>query len=326
MEPSPFPNPQREKARQVVLALQAELEKVVFGQQETIQSLLVALISGGHVLLEGVPGLAKTLLVRGLGKALDCQFARIQFTPDLMPADITGLSIYEAGKGEFVFRKGPLFADLVLADEINRTPAKTQSALLEAMQEGQVSVDGETHPLSSVFTVIATQNPIESEGTYPLPEAQLDRFLLKVNLGYPAQDHERAMLTAMNGLGAGARRPEEQIQSVATPQDIVDFRDLCHTIAVDATIIDYILSLVRSSRELPQLELGCSPRSAIMLLQASKALAVLRGKEFVSPDEVQAMLVPVMRHRVVLTPESEIEGLSSDDCLQALIGKTAVPR
>lgn len=326
MEMSSAISEQRDHARQVAQAMQRQLEGVVFGQQGTIQSLLVALISGGHVLLEGVPGLAKTLLVRTLGRALNCQFARIQFTPDLMPADITGISVFEQTRGEFVFRRGPLFADLVLADEINRTPAKTQAALLEAMQEGQVSVDGVSHPLSPVFTVVATQNPIESEGTYPLPEAQLDRFLLKVTLDYPSQSEERAMLTAMNRLGAAAQRPEEQVQPVATPEDLLSFRRLSHSISVDETVLDYVLALARNSRELPQVELGCSPRSTVMLLQASKALAVLRGREFVSPDEVQAMLLPVMRHRIMLTPEAEIEGLSCDDCLQTLLSKTTVPR
>ena len=316
----------REQAAQVAKDLQAQLEKVVFGQQEVIQSLLVALIAGGHVLLEGVPGLAKTLLVKSLGKVLDCQFSRIQFTPDLMPSDITGISLFDSNKNEFVFRKGPLFADLVLADEINRTPAKTQAALLEAMQEHQVSVDGTSYPLSSTFTVVATQNPVESEGTYPLPEAQLDRFLLKLNLSYPNEDDERSMLTAMNGLGQSSWHPEQQVQKVAGPADLANFRELAQATKVDQAVLDYILALVRNSRELPQVELGASPRSAIMLLNATKALSLLRGRDYVSPDEVQSLVFPTLRHRLMLSPEAEIEGVSEDDCLEILVKQTAIPR
>jgi MoxR-like ATPase len=278
------------------------------------------------VLLEGVPGLAKTLLVRSLGATLRCSFSRIQFTPDLMPADVTGVSIYDSRKGEFELRRGPLFADLVLADEINRTPAKTQSALLEAMQEGQISIDGQTHALPEVFMVVATQNPIESEGTYPLPEAQLDRFLLKVLLDYPTEADERAMLSAMNALGLRSRHPESAVQALAGPQELLAWRRLGQDVRVDSSVQDYILALIRGSRTLSSLSLGCSPRAAIMLLNASKALAVLRGRDFVSPDEVQAMALPVMRHRVQLTPEAEIEGLRPDDCLHKLLAQVPVPR
>lgn len=317
---------QRKLASETAKQLQSQLEKVVFGQTDVIQAFLVALIAGGHVLLEGVPGLAKTLLVKSMGKALDCDFSRIQFTPDLMPSDITGISLFDSNKNEFVFRKGPLFADLVLADEINRTPAKTQAALLEAMQENQVSVDGTTYPLSRVFTVVATQNPVESEGTYPLPEAQLDRFLLKVVLDYPTEHDERSMLRAMNGLGQASWHPEEQIQAVAKPADIMRFRELAQTTKVDQTVLDYILALVRNSRGMPQLELGCSPRSAIMLLQAAKGLALLRDRDYVSPDEVQTIVFPTLRHRLLLSPEAEIEGITEDDCLELLVQQTAIPR
>jgi MoxR-like ATPase len=317
---------ERIEATIVAKRLQDQLERVVFGQSHVIQSLLVSIISGGHVLLEGVPGLAKTLLVRSLGKALNCSFSRIQFTPDLMPADVTGLSIYDTSKNEFTFRAGPLFADLVLADEINRTPAKTQAALLEAMQESQVSVDGKTHILSPTFMVVATQNPVESEGTYPLPEAQLDRFLLKVTLDYPDQGDEKRMLVAMHNMTESSLHPENQIEAVAGPADILQFRKLAQQTSVDDSVLDYILELVRNSRELPLVELGCSPRAAIMLMQASKALAVLRGRDFVSPDEVQAMALPVLRHRLVLTPEAEIEGVTADDCLDRLVANSTVPR
>jgi len=313
-------------AREVAQTLQGELEKVVFGQQEIIQGLLVALMSGGHVLLEGVPGLAKTLLVKSLGLALSCNFSRIQFTPDLMPADITGVSIYDGNKGQFELRKGPLFADLVLADEVNRTPAKTQSALLEAMQERQISIDGHTHPLSPLFTVVATQNPIENEGTYPLPEAQLDRFLVKMVLDYPSESDERDMLKAMHALGEQSVDPTSQIRPLIAPEQLLALRKQTQATRVDDSVLDYILALVRSSRSTPTFSLGCSPRSAVMLLNASKALSALRGKDFVSPEEVQAMALPVLRHRVQLTPEAEIEGLKADDCLRKLLTQVAIPR
>jgi len=317
---------QRLAARELAKAIQSQLEGVVRGQDETLQCLLVAIIAGGHVLLEGVPGLAKTLLARCLGAALQCQFSRIQFTPDLMPGDITGVSVYNARTQEFELRRGPIFADLVLADEINRAPAKTQSALLEAMQECQVSMDGVTHSLSTIFTVVATQNPIENEGTYPLPEAQLDRFLLKVVMGYPEQVDERKMLQAMHELKQHSLMPAQMIEPVASLDQLRDLRQLAQETQVDGSLIDYILALVRGTRSLPSLALGCSPRSGVMLLHASKALALLRGKDFVSPEEVQAMALPVLRHRVQLTPEAEIEGSRPDDCLKTLLAKVPIPR
>ena len=305
---------------------QQQLSRVIHGQPAAIQSLLVALAAGGHVLLEGVPGVAKTLLARGLAAVLKCSFARIQFTPDLMPSDLTGVNVFEPKTGDFRFRPGPVFADVVLADEINRAPAKTQAALLEAMQERQVSIDGQTHPLSSVFTVVATQNPIEYEGTYPLPEAQLDRFLLKIVMDYPAQADERQMLRTMHELGERSLNPLTVLEAVATPADLLRLRLRVHATKVDESVLDYILALIRQSRSLASLALGASPRAGIMLLHAAKALAVLRGKEFVSPDEVQAIVSPVLRHRVRLTPEAEIEGLTPDACLKALLGQVAIPR
>ncbi|MGH7844859.1 MAG: AAA family ATPase [Candidatus Binatia bacterium] len=307
-------------------SVQAELERVIQGQSTAIQSLLVALAAGGHVLLEGVPGVAKTLLARCLAAALRCSFSRIQFTPDLMPSDITGVNVFEPGTGEFRFRPGPLFADVVLADEINRAPAKTQAALLEAMQEYQVSIDGQTRELPRCFTVVATQNPIEYEGTYPLPEAQLDRFLMKVVIDYPNEEEERALLKAMQVLGEHSRKPFGIIQPVAGPEQITQMRAQVHAIRVDDTVLDYALRLIRQSRSLPSLTLGASPRAAIMLLHAGKALALLRGKDYVSPDEVQAMILPVLRHRIQLTPETEIEGLTPDACLQSLLAQVDIPR
>ena len=307
-------------------ALQSELQRVIHGQALAIQSLLVAVTAGGHVLIEGVPGLAKTLLARSLAAALRCRFSRIQFTPDLMPSDITGVNVFEASSRQFSFRPGPLFSDIVLADEINRAPAKTQAALLEAMQEYQVSIDGETRELSRCFTVVATQNPIEYEGTYPLPEAQLDRFLMKVIVDYPAEEEERAMLKAMQALGDKASQAYSIIQPVVGPEEILRLRAVTNAIRVDDTVMEYALRLIRQSRTFPSLTLGASPRAAIMLLQAAKALSLLRGKDYVTPDEIQLMALPVLRHRIRLTPEAEIEGLTPDSCIQSLLAQVDVPR
>jgi MoxR-like ATPase len=307
-------------------AVQAELQRVIYGQAAAIQSLLVAMTAGGHVLIEGVPGLAKTLLARSLAAALRCSFSRIQFTPDLMPSDITGVNVFDSVKGEFHFRPGPLFADIVLADEINRAPAKTQAALLEAMQEYQVSIDGQSRQLSRSFVVVATQNPIEYEGTYPLPEAQLDRFLLKLIIDYPSEEDERAMLKAIHALGERAAQPHSVIQPVVGAEQIKELRARTHAIRVDDTVSEYALRLVRQSRSLPSLTLGGSPRAAIMLLQAAKALALLRGKDYVTPDEIQIMVLPVLRHRIRLTPEAEIEGLTPDNCIQSLLAQVDIPR
>jgi len=302
------------------------LQRVIYGQAAAIQSLLVAMTAGGHVLIEGVPGLAKTLLARSLAAALRCSFSRIQFTPDLMPSDITGVNVFDSVKGEFHFRPGPLFADIVLADEINRAPAKTQAALLEAMQEYQVSIDGQSRQLSRSFMVVATQNPIEYEGTYPLPEAQLDRFLLKLIIDYPSEEDERAMLKAIHALGERAAQPHSVIQPVVGAEQIKELRARTHAIRVDDTVSEYALRLVRQSRSLPSLTLGGSPRAAIMLLQAAKALALLRGKDYVTPDEIQIMVLPVLRHRIRLTPEAEIEGLTPDNCIQSLLAQVDIPR
>ena len=307
-------------------AVQAEVERVIYGQQAAIQSLLVAIIAGGHVLIEGVPGLAKTLLARSLAAALRCSYSRIQFTPDLMPSDITGVNVFESSTGAFHFRPGPLFADIVLADEINRAPAKTQAALLEAMQEYQVSIDGQSLELPRCFTVVATQNPIEYEGTYPLPEAQLDRFLLKVIVDYPAEEDERTMLKTMHALGERAAQPHGVIQPVVGAEQINALRAQTHAIRVDETVLEYTLRLIRQSRSLPSLTLGASPRAAIMLLQAAKALALLRAKDYVTPDEIQLMALPVLRHRIRLTPEAEIEGLTADSCIQSLLAQVDIPR
>jgi MoxR-like ATPase len=307
-------------------AVQAELQRVIHGQAMAIQSLLVAMTAGGHVLIEGVPGVAKTLLARSLAAALRCRFSRIQFTPDLMPSDITGVNVFESSTREFSFRPGPLFSDIVLADEINRAPAKTQAALLEAMQERQISIDGQSRELSRCFMVIATQNPIEYEGTYPLPEAQLDRFLMKVIVDYPAEEEERAMLQAMQALGEKASQAHSIIRPVVGPEEILALRGAAQSVRVDETVLEYTLRLIRQSRGFASLALGASPRAAIMLLQAARALSLLRGKDYVTPDEIQVMAVPVLRHRIRLTPEAEIEGLTPGSCIESLLAQVEVPR
>jgi MoxR-like ATPase len=307
-------------------AIQRALSRVIEGQEHAMRHLLTALVAGGHVLLEGVPGVAKTLLVRSLSASLAVKFSRIQFTPDLMPADIVGVNIFDAHAATFRFRPGPLFADMVLADEINRAPAKTQAALLEAMQESQVSLDGETHALSPVFMVVATQNPIEYEGTYPLPEAQLDRFLMKIVLDYPSETAEKAMLRKMHQLGEHALRPTAVMQAVADATALQRLRQAAHQVEVDQAVLDYMVGIVRQSRQFPSLSLGASPRAGVMLLQAAKALATLVGKTYVTPDDVRELAWPVLRHRIRLTPEAEIEGLTPDICIDALLKQVAVPR
>jgi MoxR-like ATPase len=307
-------------------SIKSEIAKVIEGQETTIETLLVALVAGGHVLIEGVPGVAKTLLARSLAAALHASFSRIQFTPDLMSADITGVNIFEPRTGDFRFRPGPLFADIVLADEINRAPAKTQAALLEAMQEGQVSIDGTTHPLSKILTVIATQNPVEYEGTYPLPEAQLDRFMVKILVDYPTEDSERSMIARMQQLGENVVHPEKVIQPVVTPDQLMEIRTASYRVDADQSVANYIVEIVRGSRSLASLSLGASPRAGVMLLRAARALAVLRGRNYVTPDDVRDMALPVLRHRVRLTPEAEIDGLTPDGCLDSLMKQVSVPR
>lgn len=314
------------EALSVTAAIKEELGKVVIGQERVVEELLTAFIAGGHVLLEGVPGLAKTLIVRCLASVLDLSYSRIQFTPDLMPADITGVNVFNSGKMEFNFRRGPIFTDIVLGDEINRAPAKTQSALLEAMQEKQVTIDGKNYPLSELFMVVATQNPIEYEGTYPLPEAQLDRFIMKILVDYPDRDTELRILVAMNKIGEKAYAPYHLIEKKVSEKQIRTLRRQVHEVETDKSILEYIIEIVQQSRSLPSLSLGASPRAAVMMLHSAKALAILRGNSYVRPDEVQAVAFPALRHRLSLTPEAQIEGLTSNDCIDNLLKQVTVPR
>jgi MoxR-like ATPase len=299
---------------------------VVVGQEGVVSGLVAALLVRGHVLLEGVPGVAKTLLVKALAGTLAVDFKRLQFTPDLMPSDVTGQLIYEQREGTFRFRPGPIFANFVLADEINRTPAKTQAALLEAMEERQVTVEGEGRPLPAPFLVVATQNPVEYEGTYPLPEAQLDRFLFKLLVGYPTAEQEQAVLARHDaGLdphdlaGAG-------LSQVATAADLDAARGEVDALRVEDNVQAYIVSLVRATRQSPSLTLGVSPRGATMLLHAAKAWGWLSGRNFVTPDEVKAMAKPTLRHRIQLRPEAELEGVTADGVLEGLLAAVPVPR
>ncbi len=298
---------------------------VVLGQEAAVREAVVALLARGHVLLEGVPGTAKTLLVRTLSRLLGLTYRRIQFTPDLMPADITGTTLL-VGAATFEFRAGPVFADLVLADEINRGPAKTQSALLEAMQERSVTVDGTTHMLPQAFTIFATQNPIEFEGTYPLPEAELDRFLVKVLLTHPAAQIEAGILTRVLG-GFEADVPASYgVDRALSGEDLAALRAAVRRVRVEPSLVSYITALVRSTRDAPSLTMGASPRASIALLQTARALALVSGRGFVIPDDVKAMAPAVLRHRVAVAPELELEGVTADAALTALFAQVEAPR
>jgi MoxR-like ATPase len=299
-----------------------EVRKVVVGHDEALEDMLAALALGGHVLLEGVPGVAKTLLASATARALALEFRRLQFTPDMLPSDVTGTMALRAG--ELVFRPGPVFAGVVLADEINRTPPKTQAALLEAMQEGQVTIDGEPHTLPDPFLVLATQNPVEYEGTYPLPEAQRDRFLVHVAIGYPDTDEEREMLRlARRGLTPVGL---DDVRAVVSAEDLRAARAEVDATEVRDEVVDYVVAIVRRTRALPSVTLGASPRAAVHLLGASKAAARLAGRSYVTPDDVARMAAPVLRHRLVLTPEAELERATPGGAIRAALEDVPVPR
>jgi MoxR-like ATPase len=309
-----------------VVAIRQEVAKVVVGQDGAVSGVMAALLVGGHVLLEGVPGVAKTLLVKTMAATLDLEFKRLQFTPDLMPSDVTGQLIYHQQEGSFRFREGPVFTNFLLADEINRTPPKTQSALLEAMEERQVTVEGEARPLPAPFIVCATENPIEYEGTYPLPEAQLDRFLFKLVVPYPSPEQELEIV----GRHDRGLDPHQLVgtglQRVASAADLDAARAEIDAIRVDPAVQAYIVTLARATRDSPSVTLGVSPRGATMLLRAAKAWAWLSGRPFVTPDEVKAIAKPTFRHRIQLTPEAELEGVTADRVLDGLLAAVPVPR
>jgi MoxR-like ATPase len=335
-EPAPGPptarpvdEPERDP-RLAVLAVRDEVAKVVVGQDGTLSGLVAALLAPGHVLLEGVPGVAKTLIVKAMSAALDLDMKRVQFTPDLMPSDVTGQLILDGqgvgGDGRFRFRPGPVFTNVLLADEINRTPPKTQAALLEAMEERQVTVEGSAHPLPDPFMVVATQNPVEYEGTYPLPEAQLDRFLFKLAVAYPSPEQEQEVL-ARHDRGLDPHDTVAAgIKPVATAADLAAARVQIERIRVDPAVLGYIVALARATRTAPAVTLGVSPRGAAMVLHAAKAWAWLAGRGFVTPDEVKAVLKPCVRHRVLLRPELELEGTTVDGVLDGILAAVPVPR
>jgi MoxR-like ATPase len=304
--------------------IKANIGQVVIGQQFVIDLLIIALLSEGHVLIEGVPGLAKTLTAKLLAKSIDHDFNRIQFTPDLMPSDITGSMIYNNSNNQFEFRKGPIFAGIILADEINRSPAKTQAALFEAMEERQVSVEGTTHPLPDPFIVIATQNPIEQEGTYRLPEAQLDRFIFKVVIKYPTLEEEIQLLKNEN-----VRKSVPQlanIHAVLNAKELIDIRTIIQTVYIDEKLIQYAAKIVDTTRRHPSLYLGASPRASIAILKSAKACAGIRGRDFVTPDDIKFVTPHILRHRIILSPEKEMEGQDADNVIIEILNTIEVPR
>jgi MoxR-like ATPase len=314
------------EARDALIALRAEVGKAVVGNDAAVTGLILALLCRGHVLIEGVPGVAKTLLVRALATALDLKTTRIQFTPDLMPGDVTGSIVYDAHSGEFSFREGPVFTNLLLADEINRTPPKTQSSLLEAMEERQVSLDGRSRPLPDPFIVIATQNPVEYEGTYPLPEAQLDRFLLKLTMPAPSREDEVGILVRHSQGFDPRDLVAAGLKPVAGAAHLAAARAAVSTVVVRPEVIGYVVDVCRATRSLPSVRLGVSPRGATALLAATRAWAWLAGRDYATPDDVKALARPALRHRLDLRPEAELEGATADGVLDRVLASVPVPR
>lgn len=315
-----------ESFTQLCAAVRDEVGKVLVGQDENLDLVLIALLARGHVLVEGVPGVGKTLLVRALSKVIGAQFKRIQFTPDLMPTDVTGGNIFDPQRGQFTFHAGPIFAQLLLADEVNRAPAKTQSALLEAMQDGTVTADGVSRALPIPFAVVATQNPVESQGTYPLPEAQLDRFLLKLLVSHPSREVENTILqNFVNGVDVSLKANAE-LREVLTIDQFLAMQKYLERVRVDPSIIAYITDIVGRTRAHPAIYLGSSPRGALGLVATARARAATSGRDFVVPDDVKSLALPVLRHRIILQPDAELAGLGTDACLQGILAEAQVPK
>ena len=306
--------------------LREAIDKIIIGQSDIVQQLLVALLSGGHVIIEGVPGTGKTLLVKVLSQLIAADFRRIQLTPDILPSDILGTNIFDLNTRSFSLKRGPVFTEILLADEINRTPPKTQSALLEAMEEQQVTLDGETIELPPLFWVVATQNSLEFEGTYPLPEAQLDRFLFKLVIDYPERTAEKQMLQNAQAGFRAKRIDLEQLQSVATVEDIIAWREQVQQVQVEENILDYLLSLIEQTRQHSDLALGASPRSAVAWLQAAKANSWLLEKNYVTPDDVKEVALPLLRHRLILQPEAQLDGVEIETAINSILKQVPVPR
>ncbi|MBW4539017.1 MAG: MoxR family ATPase [Myxacorys chilensis ATA2-1-KO14] len=306
--------------------LKQALDQIVVGQSQLVQQLIVALLAGGHVILEGVPGTGKTLLVKVMARLVEADFRRVQLTPDILPSDILGTSIFDLNTRDFTLKKGPVFTQILLADEINRTPPKTQSALLEAMEEQQVTLDGESLPLSDLFWVIATQNSLEFEGTYPLPEAQLDRFLFKLVVAYPDSAAEKQMLLNSQAGFRAKRLDLAKLKPLATVEQILHARKAVSAIAVQESVLDYLLAVVQKTRQHSDLALGASPRSAVAWLNVSKAQAWLSGREFVTPDDIKAVASPLLRHRLILRPEAQLDGIAIESVISAVLNQVPVPR
>ncbi|GHT64857.1 ATPase [Spirochaetia bacterium] len=315
-----------ESAAETLCAVRAEIGKAFVGQRELVDHALITLLAGGHLLVEGVPGLGKTLLVRSLAQAIGGESKRVQFTPDLMPSDITGNIMLDTRTGQFTTRKGPVFTNLFIADEINRAPAKTQAALFEAMQEFQVTLDGESHPLPAPFMVLATQNPFEHEGTYPLPDAQKDRFLMKIVAPYPPADEEKAMVAQVLAEGAGAILSVTAVKTVLKSGEFALLRDLASTVRLDPVIIDYAVRLTAATRANAAIQIGAGPRGSLALVRCARARALLEGRDFVLPDDIQILAVPVLAHRLTLSAESELEGQNEDRIIRNLVSLTEAPR
>ena len=307
-----------------VINIRNEIGKVIVGQSKMVDLLLIGLLCDGHVLIEGVPGVAKTLTAKILAKIINTDFSRIQFTPDLMPSDVLGTSVFNPKEAEFEFKRGPIFSNIILIDEINRAPAKTQSALFEVMEERQVTIDGFTHFMDFPFLVIATQNPIEQEGTYRLPEAQLDRFLFKIMMDYPTIEEEINIL--LNQQSVAQNTLLDQVQKIISATQITQYRNIINEVIIDPKLVEFIAKIVNETRNNPSLYLGASPRASLAILRASKANAAIMGRDFVNPEDIIEMAVPVMRHRIILTPEKEMEGISEDELIKDIIAKIEVPR
>jgi MoxR-like ATPase len=304
--------------------IREEIAKVIVGQEQMVDLLITAILADGHVLIEGVPGVAKTLTAKLVSKVVSVKFSRIQFTPDLMPSDVLGTSVYNMKRSEFEFKAGPIFSNIVLIDEINRAPAKTQAALFEVMEERQVTIDGTTYPLEDPYMVVATQNPIEHEGTYRLPEAQLDRFLFKILVTYPSLEQEIAIINGHHS--RKGIKPTMEVNAVLNAGEIKAYRETIQHVHVEDKLLSYVAQLIHETRNSPSLFLGASPRASIAILNGSKAFAALNGRDFVTPEDIKVIALPVLRHRVILTPEKEMEGVTADDVVKQIIDKVEVPR
>ncbi len=313
-----------DELKNAVSQIKEQLNKVIIGQEEFIELLIVSLLANGHVLIEGVPGIAKTITAKLFAKTLKTDFSRIQFTPDLMPSDVLGTSVLNMKQSEFEFKKGPIFSNIILIDEINRAPAKTQAALFEVMEERQITMDGIRYDMEYPFMVLATQNPVEQEGTYPLPEAQLDRFLFKIKVGYPSLDNEVDILKSHHERKLTA--PESLISGVLTPESLRTFRELVQSVLIEDKIFSYIAQMVDKTRNHPHLYLGGSPRASIAIMNASKAFAAMNGRDFVTPDDVKRALAPVLRHRIILSPEREMEGMAPEAVIDMISQSIEIPR